>query len=73
VAGAFSIHGVVVTGAGRAPVRVGSYGHVSSRQVINVAPSRDQGADGAYPLLKAPRQGDWLPGPILGRGARLKG
>jgi hypothetical protein len=47
---------------------VGSCGHVSLRQAINVVASRDPSTDGAYPLLKAPGWGDWLSGPASDRG-----
>jgi hypothetical protein len=50
--------------------RVDSCGHISSHQAINDAASQDPGADRAYPLLKAPGQGDWMPRPIPGRGGR---
>jgi hypothetical protein len=52
---------------------VGSCGHVSLHRAINVAASRDPGAGRAYPLLKAPGRGDWMLGPIPGRGGRRNG
>jgi hypothetical protein len=52
---------------------VDSCGHILSHQAINVTASRDPNADGAHPLLKAPRRGDWLPGPVSDRGGRQNG
>jgi hypothetical protein len=54
-------------------VRVGSCDHFSSRQAINIAASQDPDADRAYPLLKAPKWGDWLPRPVPGRWGRWNG
>jgi hypothetical protein len=52
---------------------VGSCGHVSSRQAINVTSSRDLNADRAYPLLRAPGWSNWMPEPILGQGRKRNG
>jgi hypothetical protein len=54
-------------------VCVCSCGHVLSCWAINVAASRDPGADRAYPWLKAPRRGDWILEPVPGWGRRRDG
>jgi hypothetical protein len=47
-------------------VRVGSYGHVLSCQVLSVAASRGLGAANSYPFPKAPRCVDRMAGPCPG-------
>jgi hypothetical protein len=54
-------------------MRVGSCGHISTRQAINVTVSRDPNVDRAYLLLKALGWDDWMPGPVLGQGGRQNG
>jgi hypothetical protein len=52
---------------------MGACGHVLSRQALNDAPPRGSGTGRAYPVLKGPRQSDWIPGPIPGQGGRRNG
>jgi hypothetical protein len=49
---------------------MGSCAHTSLHQAINATASRVSDVNRAYPFLKAPGQGDWMPGSVLGWGRR---
>jgi hypothetical protein len=52
---------------------MGSCGQVLSCQETNVAISWGSGAGGAYLVVKTPRWGNWMLGPIPGQGGRWNG